>query len=185
LRRFLFLGLTVLALVTAGVATAGTGGNKTGQACYKGMYAGYIDPATGHVFTSQDACVAYVAKGGTLTAGVDLAVSSAAPGDVTLTNNSAVLSSTYTVTIGMNIGGSPVPLLAWTVHPDCNAGSVPPSYPNGETCTGTIGPGQSKLLQHVLSSTSGTTMTGMASITAAQYTDPVTSNNTVSISFTG
>jgi hypothetical protein len=66
LRRLLLLGVTVLALVMTGVATAGTGGNKTGQACYESTYVNYIDPATGQAFTSQDACVSYVAQGGTL-----------------------------------------------------------------------------------------------------------------------
>jgi hypothetical protein len=54
------------AVIMTGVATAGTGGNKTGQACYKGMYVNYQDPSTGQPFASQDACVSFVAKGGTL-----------------------------------------------------------------------------------------------------------------------
>jgi hypothetical protein len=52
--------------VVVATASAGNGGNKTGQACYKGAYANYYDPATRQAFASEEACVSYVAKGGTL-----------------------------------------------------------------------------------------------------------------------
>jgi hypothetical protein len=189
LRRLLFLGITAVALVAIGVATAGTGGNKTGQACYKGMYASYIDPSTGTFFTSQAVCVSFVANGGTLTADVDLALSNPAPGgrpSFSLHNNSATLSSTYTVQIQWNIGGGPVQLLEWVVDSSGCIESQPlPGYVYPYTCTGTIGPGQSVNLLHVIGANPGTTMIGIASITQAQYPDPVTTNNALDINFTG
>jgi hypothetical protein len=69
----------MLAFSVASAASAGTGGNKTGQACYKGMYVQYQDPSTRQPFASQDACVSFVANGGTLLPEVDVSVTSQTP----------------------------------------------------------------------------------------------------------
>ncbi len=144
---------------------------------FKGIYASFLDPATGTFFSNQAACVSFVAKGGTLNPGVDLALSSPAPGAVTLRNNSP-FTSTYTVAYGINLTGGTS--AAW-VSAGCN-GSPPPGYLYGNTCTGTIGPGQSIALFFNVFVGAGTTLAGLASITQAQFPDPVTSNNRVSTS---
>jgi hypothetical protein len=68
MRTRIVLLLCAASALTVGVATANAGkANKTGQACYKGAFANYYDPATGGKFASEEACVSYVAQGGTLT----------------------------------------------------------------------------------------------------------------------
>jgi len=89
--------VAMIALLAASAALADKGGNKTGQACQKGAYAFYYDPSTGQPFASQDACVSFVATGGTLVGDVDYSVAfqtgsssffSSCPecGDVVVTN---------------------------------------------------------------------------------------------------
>jgi hypothetical protein len=48
----------------APVALAETGGSKTGQTCYKGMYVNYVDPSTDQPFTTEEACKSSLAMNG-------------------------------------------------------------------------------------------------------------------------
>jgi hypothetical protein len=189
------IALAVLvAAVAAEAASAGSGGSKTGQACYKGAYANYLNPATGTSFASQAACVSYVANGGTLFSGVDLGLSASTPstqnfaggqsGDFSLTNYGSVsetYTATFTITIGLNcstcVGGGA--LVSYVGSPGCSFGSTPDT--ETFTCSGTIAAGATTrvlsvdAVDPVYANVSG-------SITAAQYPDPVSSNNAVQAS---
>jgi hypothetical protein len=114
-RRFVFALCVVLSLAVVGGATAGTGGNKTGQACYKGLYISYQDPSTGQPFASQTACVSFVANGGTLIPEVDLSITSRTPSSLfflgnndpwpgsadVLVHNGGAVAATVTVSISL------------------------------------------------------------------------------------
>lgn len=186
MRRFVFVVIAVVSLTMIGVAAAGPGGNKTGQACYKGAYANYMDPTTGQAFAGQDACVAYFARVGTL---VDASVgfiqpSSAhdgfsASGDITAHNGGTV---TETVTVAIHVLVGPG-VFSWNdlycAHPDL----TPDGYYQ-TTCTASLAPGQTVWL-FGFGLLEGSLASGSASITGATYSDPNMSNNTVNISLSG
>ena len=67
----LLVGAVVL--TATGVASAGNA-NKTGQACFKGMYPNYQDPSTRQPFATEEACTSFAAKGGTLVPEVDISL---------------------------------------------------------------------------------------------------------------
>jgi hypothetical protein len=187
----------LVAAVAAQAASAGSGGAKTGQACYKGAYTGYLDPSTGTSFASQTACVSFVAKGGVLVPAVDLGLSFVKPGTATfgetwadtgdlVVHNYGSRSETFAVHEHFDVNSAGVERYVAAIGLSVYlCGSIPSSdlvtYDLTLCSVGTIAPGQSLVIQQFGAEATGS-ITGQASISSAQYADPVTSNNSINIS---
>jgi hypothetical protein len=205
LRRFLLVAIAGLSLVVISAATAGTNGNKTGQACYKGQYLNYIDPSTGTPFANQDACVMFVAHGGTLTSGADVGLTFTTPSSTSISNdcpvvNGVPVSPCLTGDVSAhNAGAVPVTLtihlpeaqvtISGTGKAEVGLGSAVftctnPPFSSSRDCTGTVAAGATAVVVPVLVA-GGSTMSDSASITASSVPDPNPSNNSVSFTLSG
>jgi hypothetical protein len=185
-RSVVLLGALVLvALIAVPAALAGTGGNKTGQACYKGMYAYYQDPSTGRPFASQDACVSYVANGGALTPEVDISLafnkSSQSAGTLAVHNGGLVAE---TVTIDASFVWSSLGVTGEvSVSPQCSYTHDSAGDTVGAHCSATVAAGQTVNVLDVDVS-GGASVQGTAFAQTPTYPDPDTSNNLVNFSLT-
>ena len=179
LRPFVFVVLAVVSLTVNNVASAVTSGNKTGQACYKGAYAHYQDPSTGRPFASQDACVSFAAKGGTLTPEVDISLafntSSASAGTLAVHNGDLV---SVTVTIVGNFSGGSREVT--TDSAECRYDYDQAGDPARASCTAIVGAGQTVNFFD-MGVTGGASASGTASVgsVSPSYPDPNTTNNLV------
>ena len=193
MRTRIVLFLCAALALTVGVATATAGGNSpNAKLCQKNGWMNY-QGSDGTQFTSEEQCVAFAAQGvGSIVPPpptVDLGLSFVTPstlpgpslaspsGDVVLHNYSAT-GETYSVSIDFHSA-------SWQVKPGAGSScfNMPTSdgFDHSWLCSGTIAAGASVTLLGL----GWTDYTGTASITAAQYGDPVTSNNTVSLIPTG
>ena len=208
MRRFTFAFalLAVLAFSVVNVASAGTSGNKTGQACYKGMYVNYVDPSTGQSFASQSACVSFVANGGVLTFGADVGLAFTTPSSTSISNSCLVVNGvpvspclTGDVT-AHNSGSVPVTLSVHLPEAQVSSGGTSgnagvslgsdgftctnPPFSSSRDCTGTVAAGATAIVVSVFVS-GGDSMSDSASITASSVLDPNSSNNSVSFGLGG
>ena len=182
MRRLIF-ALTAVFVLASMATSAGSAGNKTGQACYKGMHAYYQDPSTGRPFASQDACVSYVAKGGTLTPEVDVSLaldkSSQSAGTFAV-HNGGLVSVTVTIEASfvwssLEASGEVVADAAQCTYTHDAAGQTVDAF-----CSATVGAGGTVDFLDV-DVTGGASVRGAASVSGVSpsYPDPTSSNNVV------
>jgi hypothetical protein len=177
--RIVFAVCALTVVVATGVSTAGNA-NKTGQACYKGMYAYYKDPSTGKPFATEQACTSLVAKGGTLVPEVDVSVGFqyADANTVSVSIHNGGLVPAVIVT-SINLSWTSVnPPASQTVSADCDPTIDGAGQPVTLTCSSTVQPGDTKdLLDLGVSGTVFPEVSGLAQAVST-YSDPNTSNNT-------
>jgi hypothetical protein len=182
-----------LLAITESAASAGGGNSEAAKLCQKGGWQNLFR-SDGSAFADEGACVSYAAQGGTLSTApptVDASLAFTQPsthpfpspyntatGDVTV-HNGGGLTETVTVTgqasFASGSGGGAGAFEFNNTY--CSSTFVPDTQ--SFSCTVSLAPGDTVTLLSI--GVSGTvTISGSASITAATYSDPDTSNNTLS-----
>jgi hypothetical protein len=183
-----------LLAITESAASAGGGNSESAKLCQKDGWQNLFR-SDGSAFVDEGACVSYAAHGGTLSTApptVDASLAFTQPsthsfpspyntatGDVTV-HNGGGLTETVTVTgqASFASGGGGGGAGAFDFNDTyCSHTYVPDTH--SFSCTVSLAPGDTVTLLSI--GVSGTmTIPGSASITAATYSDPDTSNNTLS-----